>query len=177
MQELKGILPPLLHKAAEGDPRGPGCAGQLGRRQPLSLRSGSRPCLCSEAAPVRFSNCRTVAKSLPMPEEFPEQHSRSFSGCFETLLCLYFNLALAGWLAATGLSPAIRGKHMCQGTASLAAACNSVAHGVCWAPTHCKERAFRADWDRSAILHAGPALGCQMLEISPLSPQLHEAPF
>lgn len=58
-----------------------------------------------------------------MPEEFPEQHSRSFSACFETVLCLDFNTALSGQLGATGLSPAINGKHMCQAqTRSPAAA-------------------------------------------------------
>lgn len=72
----------------------------------------SRPCLCSEAASVRFSSRTTAAKSLPMPEEFPEQHSRSCTACFETLLCLYFDPGLSS--LATGLSPDINGKHVCQ---------------------------------------------------------------
>lgn len=72
----------------------------------------SRPCLRSGAAPVRFSSRTTAAKSLPMPEEFPEQHSRSFTACFETLLCLYFDPVLSS--PATGLSPDINGKHVCQ---------------------------------------------------------------
>lgn len=61
-----------------------GCRS-LGKMQ-LSVGSSTRPGLCSWAAPVRFSNSRTAAKSLPMPEEFPEQHSPSFSNCFETTL-------------------------------------------------------------------------------------------
>lgn len=72
----------------------------------------SRPCLRSGAAPVRFSSRTTAAKSLPMPEEFPEQHSRSFTACFETLLCLYFDPVLSS--PATGLSPDINGKHVYQ---------------------------------------------------------------
>lgn len=102
----------LLHGAA--DETRPRSGSVLGGSDGGGPPGVSRPSLCSEAAPVRFSNCRTAAKSLPMPEEFPEQHSRSRSDCFETQLCLYFNTALSGQLRATGLSPAINGKHMCQ---------------------------------------------------------------
>lgn len=88
MQELNSTLP-LLSVSQTGrwkPPAIPGRAKQLWRRWPLGPLSVCRPSLRSEAAPVRFSNCRTAAKSLPMPEEFPEQHSRSFSDCFETVL-------------------------------------------------------------------------------------------
>lgn len=117
MRERNSTLPlsPPLHKAADGNRPQSGSA--LGGSEGGGLwacQSVSRPSLRSEAAPVRFSNCRNAAKSLPMPEEFPEQHSRSFSDCFETVLCLSFNAALSGQLRATGLSPAINGKHMCQ---------------------------------------------------------------
>lgn len=110
----------------------------------------SRPSLCSEAAPVRFSNCRIAAKSLPMPEEFPEQHSRSFSDGFETVLCLYFNKALSGQLRATGLSPAINGKHMCQAQTRSPATASVASAGLTF--TTPRERASRTNSDRSAIL-------------------------
>lgn len=96
------------------------------------LPSASRPSPCSEAAPVRFSKCGTAAKALPMPEEFPEQHSRSLSACFETVLCLHFNTALSGQRGATGLSPAINGKHV---SSPARLPCSS-AHGICWAHGH-----------------------------------------
>lgn len=94
------------------------CAGACKKRQ-CCFQNSTRPSLCSEAAPVRFSNSRIAAKSLPMPEEFPEQHSRSFPNCFETTLCLYFNKALSGQVTATGLAPDINWKHMCFAVKNL----------------------------------------------------------
>lgn len=61
---------------------------EAGGKMQRGFQSSTRPGLCSWAALVRFSNSRIAAKSLPMPEEFPEQHSRSFSNCFETTLSL-----------------------------------------------------------------------------------------
>lgn len=64
----------------------PGGVLEPGGKMQHGFQSSTRPGLRSWAAPVRFSNGRIAAKSLPMPEEFPEQHSRSFSNCFETTL-------------------------------------------------------------------------------------------
>lgn len=44
------------------------------------------------SCPSQVHRCRTAAKSLPIPEEFSEQHSRSFSDCFETILCTSIRL-------------------------------------------------------------------------------------
>lgn len=115
MQELSSSLPLLCFtKRLKRIPCDPGACGEAGRGRPLGLQRLSRPSLCSEAAPVRFSNCRVGAKSLPMPEEFPEQHSRAFSDCFETVPCLYFNTPLSGQLPPTGPASALNGKHVCQ---------------------------------------------------------------
>lgn len=135
-----------------------GVCGEAGRRRPLGLRRVSRPSLCLEAAPVRFSNCRIAAKSLPMPEEFPEQHSRSFSDCFETVLCLYFNTALSGQLPATGLTPALNGKHMCQARPCSPASAPLASAGPTLTTT--KTRAARTDSDFSLIVPTVSALWC-----------------
>lgn len=114
-------------------PRGPGESWEALMEAATQPAPVSRPCLRSGAAPVRFSSRTTAAKSLPMPEEFPEQHSRSLTACFETLLCLYFDPVLSSWLPATGLSPDINGKHVCQTQPSFP--CKS-AHGVCRLGSH-----------------------------------------
>lgn len=75
------LLP--LPRRADENPEG---CWRLGGRCSTAFQNSTRPGLCSWAAPVRFSNSRIAAKSLPMPEEFPEQHSPSFSNCFETTL-------------------------------------------------------------------------------------------
>lgn len=180
-RELSRTLPlsPLFHKAADGNRPCPGsgvCVEPelLGRRRSLSPLSVSRPCLSSQAAPVRFSNCRTAAKSLPMPEEFPEQHSRSFSDCFETVLCLYFNPAVSGRLTATGLSPAINGKHMCV---RHRLAPTTVLLASAGAHTRRKETASRTNSDFSAILRTGSAPWRLMMEISPACLPRGAAPF
>lgn len=72
--------------SALGDSCRAGGVLEAGEKMQHSFGSSTRPGLCSWAAPVRFSSSRIAAKSLPMPEEFPEQHSRSFSNCFETTL-------------------------------------------------------------------------------------------
>lgn len=142
-------LSPRLPKAAdENRPESRSAPGRPSLSPPSV--SVSRPSLCSEAAPVRFSNCRIAAKSLPMPEEFPEQHSRSFSDCFETVLCLYFNTALSGQPQATGLSPAINGKHMCQAQTRSQAAAPMAAVGLIVTTT--KDSASRTNAECSAIL-------------------------
>lgn len=64
--------------------------------------------------PSQIFQLRTAAKALPMPEEFPEQHSPSFLGCFETVL------RPSVLCCQAGLAPAFNGKHMCQ---TLLAAC------------------------------------------------------
>lgn len=110
----------------------------------------SRPCLRSGAAPVRFSSRTTAAKSLPMPEEFPEQHSRSFTACFETLLCLYFDPVLSS--PATGLSPDINGKHVCQTQPCFLATELMASAGLTLTE---KKAASRNDLDFPVVLHPG----------------------
>lgn len=136
-------------------PHNPGVCGAAGRRQPLGLPRVSRPSLRSEAAPVRFSNCRIAAKSLPMPEEFPEQHSRSFSDCFETVLCTSIQLCQANSQLLGCLQLSMGNTCVKHRRAPL-----PQCPCVCWAHTTTKARASRANADFSAILHRASALGC-----------------
>lgn len=145
---------PLLHSAAD-ESRNPGVCGAAGRRQPLGLPRVSRPSLRSEAAPVRFSSCRIAAKSLPMPEEFPEQHSRSFSDCFETVLCTSIQLCQAN-SQLLGCLQLSMGNTCVQHRRAPLPQCPCVR----WAHTTTKARASRANADFSAILHMASALGC-----------------
>lgn len=151
-------------------PRGPGESWEALMEAATQPAHVSRPCLRSGAAPVRFSSRTTAAKSLPMPEEFPEHHSRSLTACFETLLCLYFDPVLSSWLPATGLSPDINGKHVCQTQPCFLA--TALMASVCWARTHRKKAASRNDLDFPAILHTGFALGtrCSRHVIPPPPP-------
>jgi hypothetical protein len=118
LKDYPGFLPLLAVSQSDGwkSPEVPGCAEWLWKRQPLSRPSVSRPCVCSEAVPVRFSSWRFAAKSLPCPclKNFLNSIPRSFSACCETLLGSVLQAGFVRPAPATGLSPAINGKHMCQ---------------------------------------------------------------
>lgn len=141
---------PRPHSAAD-ESHNAGARGVAGRRQPRVSRPGPR----SEAAPVRFSSCRSAAKSLPMPEEFPAQLSRSFSDCFETVLCASIQLCQAN-SQLLGCLQLSMGNTCVQHRRAPLPQCPCVH----WAHTATKARASRANADFAAILHTASAPGC-----------------
>lgn len=80
---------------------------------PCCFQRSARPTLGSEAAPVRFSSSRTVAKSLPSPKNFLNSIPLLSLTALKPHSVFYFNEALSGQVTATGLAPDSNWKHMC----------------------------------------------------------------